>query len=236
MNFTEEQIAVFRAYLSGDMPDLERNAFEKQLSEDDELKGSFEDFQEFENALRDAETVEIYDQVGGWEASHQTKKPAGKIRTLWIVAASIAAVVIATFLIWQPNAEPSSEEMVASYFEPYDNVITVRGKKEVLDKALLAYDQKKYQKALELFNQYPDDSIAVFYRAETLMALKKYDASIKEFDRVIQQNDIFTEVAQFHQALAFLGNGQRNNAIKALKSISKDSFYYDKARDLLKKL
>ena len=236
MNFTEEQIAEFQSYLSGEMSGKERDAFEQRLSEDSHLRSSLDEFQAFETAIRNAETLEVYDRVGEWEQKHQQVKARPKIRTLWVAAAGIAALVIVALVVWQPGAGPSDQDLVATYFQPYDNVVTVRGKKEVLDKALLEYDKENYEEALELFNQYPNDSIALFYRAETFMALKKYDASIQAYDRVIQQNGIFTEVASFHQALAYLGAGNRQKAISALKRIPKDSFYYDKARDLLKNL
>lgn len=237
MNFSKEHIALFRSYRSAEMSPTERESFETRIAKDQDFRRSFEEFEAFENAIRDAETLDIYDRVGSWEEKHQNKKNTGKVRYLWLGAASVAAALVIIFFIWQPEESQSNDqEIVASYFQPYDNVITVRGKKEVLDKALLAYDQKNYNEALKLFNHYPDDSIAVFYRAETLMALKRYKASIAQFDRVIAQQGIFGEVAQYHKALALLGVGEKEAAITALKDIPKDSYYRKEARQILKSL
>ncbi|XOV69096.1 MAG: hypothetical protein ACFHU9_07900 [Fluviicola sp.] len=236
MNFSEEHIAVFSSYLNGEMSASEKIVFEKQLGEDPVFRQSFEDFKQFENAIRDSETLETYDQVRLWEKEQQRKKNPAKIRRLWVAAASIAAVLIVAMFIWRPDTQPAQNELVSEYFQPYDNVITVRGKKEVLDKALLAYDRENYQEALQLFEEYPDDSVAVFYAAESLMALKKYDASIAKFDQVLSHNNVFREVAMYHKALALLGAGEKEKAAVQLKSIPKDSFYFEKTRALLKRL
>jgi len=119
---------------------------------------------------------------------------------------------------------------------PYDIVVTVRGQKETLDKALLAYDQKQYEEALSLLNQSLHDSIGMFYRAESLMALDRYAEAASVYDEVIQQQGVFVEVATFHRVLALLGAGEVDQAQELLKSIPESSHYFDDAAALRERL
>jgi tetratricopeptide (TPR) repeat protein len=235
MNFTEEHIASFRAQLDGTLSAEEQVTFDQQISVDSEFKRAFEEFQQFEATLKDVEVLETYDQVGKWERGHQQTKKT-PIRRLWIATASVAAAAAVVWLVLVPIAAESNDELVTSYFEPYDNVVTVRGKKEVLDKALLAYDKKEFKRALELLNQYPNDSIGIFYRAESLMALKRYEEAAKVYDDVIAQQGVFEEVATFHKALSLVGLDEMEKAKLALKQIPENSFYSDQAKDLLARL
>ncbi len=234
MNFKEEHIEIFRRYLDGDLSKEEVNAFEKQLSEDEEFKRSFDAFGSFEKAIKASEVVETYDRVGGWESNYKTPKKQAPIRKLMIAVTSVAAVAALVFFLWMPAT--SNDALVSEYFSPYDNVVTVRGKKEVLDKALNAYDKKKYEQALELFNEFPNDSIGMFYRAESLMALKRYDEAANVYDEVIVTNGIFEEVAMYHKALAYLGANDEGKAKKTLQDIPKSSHYSAQAKDLLERL
>lgn len=235
MNFTEEHIAIFRARLEGTLSADEQVAFDAQIANDSDFKRAFEEFQKFEATLEDLETLETYDQVGKWENGHQQTKKS-PIRKLWVATASLAAAAAVVWMVLVTNSTESNEELVATYFEPYDNVVTVRGKKEVLDKALLAYDKKQFSKALELLNQYPNDSIGIFYRAESLMALKRYDAAAKVYEAVIAQQGVFVEVATFHKAVALVGQDETEKAKSTLKQIPENSFYFNQAKDLLARL
>ena len=235
MNFKEEHIELFRSYLDGMLSIEAKVAFEQRISEDAEFNSLFEEFQSFETALRDTETLETYDRVGAFEKNFQKPIKKASIRRLWIATTSIAAVAAIVILVWMSGGT-SNEDLVADYFEPYDNVVTVRGKKEVLDQALLAYDKEQYQEALKLLNKYPNDSIGMFYRAESLMALKRYGEAIGILDDVIAQEGIFVEVANYHKAIALLGLDETSKARMTLKKIPKSSFYFDKAKDLLERL
>lgn len=237
MNFSEEHIELFRNYLSGGLSNEDSISLEKRFSEEKQFKKEFESFKQFEQALIDAETLEIFDEVGSWEQKYQKadKKPAS-IPQLWLVVAGVAAVLAISWIIWNPSAKLSDEELVASYYEPYDNVLTVRGKKEVLDQALLEYDRENYESALKLFSQYPDDPTGTFYCAESLMAIEKYGQAVDIYNEVVKTNGVFKEVALYHRALALLGDGRRKEAIKQLKAIPKSNAYFEKTRDLLNRM
>lgn len=235
MNFSEEHIELFRAYLDDTLSSQERLAFEKRISEDAEFRKMYEDFQSFEVALRDVETVETYDQVGEWESQYQEPQKKTPMRKLWLPIGGVAAAAALVVVLLLPESG-SNAALVSDYFEPYDNVITVRGKKEALDQALSAYDKQDYAEALELLSQYPEDSIGIFYRAESMMALERFQEAREVYDDVIARGGVFTEVAEYHRALAYLGNNEVDKAKKALKEIESGSHYYDRAKDLLERL
>jgi tetratricopeptide (TPR) repeat protein len=210
-------------------------SFENRLNNDFSFREQLKAYRSFEGALKDAKTVEVYDRVGAWEEEIKKKKHRNVIRKIWISSTSIAAAAAIAFFIWVPLSD-SDEDVAISNFRPYDNVVTVRGEENDLDRAMQAYEEGRYDRVLTLLDSCEDDPIATFYRAESYMALKRYDRAITEYEEVIESEGVFQEIAQFHYALALLASENRSKAIEALKNISEKSIYADDAREILKNL
>lgn len=234
MNFNTENIALFDQYLSNELEPKDRAKFEERLLKDKDFKREFETYQEFEESIRAAETAEIYDRVQAWD--QPMAKTVSKIRKirLWTTIAASAAVVLIVMSVFRNGA--SNEELVEEYFQPYGNIATVRGKKEVIDQGLAYYDQGNYQKSLEQFNQYPEDTLAIFYSGESYLASKKYEKAIQKFNTIIELNIDLSEVATFHKGIALLGLNKRTEARKVLSKIPVKSSYHKRAKELLEHL
>lgn len=234
MNFNTEHITLFDQYLSNELDAEARANFEARLEQEPEFKVSFEKYREFEQTIRDAETAEIYDRVRSWESKSGQSSGGKSPRKLWIAVAAAAAVVAVLFTIdW---GGPSNGELVAQYFEPYGNVSTVRGKKETIDKGLMYYEKGEYQKALLHFENYPEDTLAIFYSGEAYLALDEYQKAVEAFDAIIAMDNLFSEVAMFHKALALVGLKEEKKAIAILEKIPESSKYNDQARSLVEAL
>ena len=234
MNFNTEHIALFNQYLSNELDAESRAIFEERLKQDAEFKASFEAYCEFEQAIRDAETAEIYNRVQSWDSEAEKSRQNGSLRRLWVTIAAAAAVIALIFVIdWNG---PSNEELVGEYFEPYGNISTVRGKKETIDKGLMYYEKGQYDKALKQFKSYPNDTLAIFYSGEAYLATGKYQKAVEQFDAIIAMDNLFSEVAMFHKALAHIGLNENKEAESILGKIPKSSKYADQARTLLETL
>jgi tetratricopeptide (TPR) repeat protein len=136
------------------------------------------------------------------------------------------------------TGQPSSAELFASNFEPYDNVITVRGEVSTLDKGLEFYDQKKYIEAIEQFKTSTEDARAQFYLAESYLAVNDFKAAISLFETILTQSElsVFHEIANYHLALAYLGNEDIEGCKKILNAIKSESSYFAAAQALLSDL
>lgn len=232
MEFRKENIEIFDQFLRNEMSSKEKQIMEQRLESDAEFRKEFESFKLFEQAIRDAEVLEIQNQVSGFEQEITAKKP--KTRYLYW-ASGIAAAMLAIFGI-NYFMGGSGDAIVSDHFTPYANITTVRGKKEVISEGMLHYDKGEYQDAIQLLEQYPNDTVALFYTAESYLATKAYQKAITCYDQLLENKTVFDEISLFHKALAHIGAGQNSEAISVLKDISEESHYHSEAESVLRDL
>ncbi len=237
MRTAAEKIALFDRYLRNEMPSDERLIVEAELKENQELRKDFEAFKALEHGLENQEIIAFKAKLNDWDkAGKQPTENKGvfSMRFLAIAASIVLLVGVgATFLLL---STPSNQTLVADNFNPYDNVLTVRGEKEDMDEGLKFYEQQQYEKAIENFEKYSTNENAVFYLAECYMALERYAEAIPLFEKVVVFDNVFSEVALFHLSLAELGNNNKKKALKHLKSIPSSSDYADEAALLIEDL
>lgn len=237
MNFNEENIARFDQFLEKDLSPQERQEFEQELVEDQNLKAEYDAYVAFINELSNAEITLFTEKLKKWDQEAVTpQKKQGQLYSLKFMvsaAAVIIGVVIATSYFFNSKSDAS---LIAANFEAYPNVITIRGAAEDIDAGLLLYDQKKYAEALLIFEAYPAEISAQFYAGEAYMAIKNYDKAVTNYEALLQKETVFNEIATFHLALAYLGLTKRDKAMKTLESIDKESDYYTQAQVLLSEL
>lgn len=237
MNKPAEKIALFDAFLQGELSPTERSEFELKLANDSNFKQAFDEFRQLENIIRNAEYHAIKNQLNEWEKeTGKSQHSSVKIRRLSfiITAAAVAVLGFLSFhFFWN---QPDDAALVAAHFEPYENVLTVRGETVTLEEGLNLYDQSSYESAIEIFKAFPEDRMAKFYLAESHMALKNFEAAIPIYEELATKSDVLDEVIPFHLALAYLGAGNKQACQEQLKTIPANSFYATAARDLLNDL
>lgn len=237
MEFKAEHMELFDAYLQKKLSAEERLNFENRLSSDPGFAAEFEAFQLFEQDITDAEVTAFKDQLKQWDKSQEEKiVKKGRVITMKMIglAASVAVILIVSILYF--TSTPNHQELVAANFEPYDNILTVRGEKEDLDEGLIQYELGEYKTAISIFKAYPNNINAQFYLGEAELALNNYKNAIHVFDDVLKTDGIFNEIATYHLALAYIGNDEISQAKETLSNIKIDSDYYSIAQDLLAEL
>ncbi len=139
-------------------------------------------------------------------------------------AAAILLVVSAAWYFW-PAAGPDTEALYAENFEPLPNALSpgLRGDEERigLDRALLLYEGRNYETALDLFNQLPAEELpagAYLYRGICQMGLENWDAASDDFKRA--ESSIYRMSASWYAALNELGRGNLEAAKSALSIIA----------------
>lgn len=208
-------------------------------------------FRRLEEQIRQEELV---------ERAHKEQQKA-KLKTLFnpLVGGIAASLIIGilTYLIFtrsteidKPkssdiNAAPSTENLFAEYFKPYENMVhpSKRGTEITIGEeelAFEAYDQKKYDVAIDKLKTVlldEGDEVNLFYLANAYLASEKTDEAIYILERLKMRCNILCIQEKWYLALSYLKKKEYNKAIPLLKEL-KDSkgSYARKSYDILSRL
>lgn len=156
----------------------------------------------------------------------------------WLVpVVGIAAAALLIFFIGFGEADP--RQLAHQYFEPAIVDFTSRsGIANNLTRAQQAYDNKTYQKALNIFSEYPDNNDALMAKGNCEFLLDKPEKAIATFKQLSDRKiDVHQKaMAKWYLALSFLKFENVNEAKNSLQLIPKDSNYYKDAQTILKKM
>lgn len=178
---------------------------------------------------------------------HSTVKeflfPAPALR-LALAVATVVVLLIPAYILFFSG--PNTERLYADNFTPYPNTITAsrsEGEENLgdLDKAMLLYEGKDYEKSLSLLNNYlaanPAQYDVVFYRGIANLELGNIQQALADFKQVMENNPRLENQAKWYTALLYLKNSQTDEAVKILKEIrQQENAYSEKAEVILKKL
>ena len=207
-------------YFEGNLTDEENANFKIMLAEDQELAIALAYEKNVKKAIQLNERTHLKQQLHSFETS---KKPFK-----WMyIAASI--VILLGLFTWSLFFNSNYDALYSDYYQTYPNTVlpTVRGENSlgIKSDAFYAYDAADYQKSEALFAEiYSKDAAdyALFYKGVCLMELKKYNEAIVVFNQHnYDKKDNFEPFFRWYSALAYLKLGQKENAIKALETLTK---------------
>lgn len=246
-------------YLRGEMQTAEAKAFEKSLSEDEELRVAYEDTlllaQTIETVAIDKETKNSFEAVSEEQVRALLKEKKNSrrflIRTAWMAAAILVAVVVMEFMRLPVPGSP--EGVYYAYFETYpvEELAPSRGTdilsdslKEELRLAFSEYRKKNYVEALTAFQSLEESTANEYsgvnlYKAICQMKLNRYADAIQSLQMLVAdgESNPYYQPACWYLSLAYLKNHQQENAETLLQQIIQEGgFYAEKAREVLKRL
>ena len=162
----------------------------------------------------------------------------------WLIAASVLFIVSLSGLLLLPS-EKSSDELFASYFEPYTNVIAPISrsdkKKSTLEIAFKNYENKKYAEALKGLEESitKENKTALYlYIAVTNLKLENTNKAIAILEENLNDSNTWKDKYLWYLSLAYLKENKTEKAIETLKTLSKEVNNFKKLEtlSLLKKL
>lgn len=162
----------------------------------------------------------------------------------WLIAASVLVIVSLSGLLFLPS-EKSSDELFASYFEPYTNVIAPISrsdkKKSTLEIAFKNYENKKYAEALKGLEKSitKENKTALYlYIAVTNLKLENTNKAIAILEENLNDSNTWKDKYLWYLSLAYLKENKTEKAIETLKKLSKQVNNFKKVEtlSLLKKL
>ncbi|WOK08063.1 hypothetical protein RT717_05380 [Imperialibacter roseus] len=221
-------------YLQGKLTEAEKDAFEANLSPEEQEELAFElgVRERLEEELR----KELRMKVAGFE---KKVRPARRINPAYIgVAASLFLVASLAFYLTRQQ-----ESLFDEYYQPYPNyeLTSVRGEQNLSDRqrAYQAYDDGKYEAAAASFGKL--DSLSApdyFFRGICLIQMNNDALAVADFQRVAAMNDQdYVEAANWYTALIYVKLNDKDRA-KALLEIlaSGNSEMASSSRKLLDRL
>lgn len=142
------------------------------------------------------------------------------------------------------NIKEKIEDLFNSYFIPYENLITVRSSKtrdKVLQEAMSYYTVKDYSSAAKLFKKYliqnPENHLILLYLGISFLAAGKYTNASTSFNKILKsKNSLLSDEVKWYLALTNLRKFKIEETLAMLNKIGKESIYFRKAGNLLKKI
>lgn len=246
MNQEELDIELIERHLKGLLTDEERVIFERKLKDDEEFAEKIEDYKAIIQGIQIGERDKFREEIAAWEkelAEEETSASSFSIKKYWPLAAA-AALIIGAILYFYPSAtRQDTQQLFTAYFEPYEDVISVRneGEEDHLAAGMSYYNLKAYDQAITALSQYlqsHDRDDVRFYLGSAQLASGKTDDAIATFKQVLTTESIFKEQSEWYLALAHLSNKNKMQCKEMLSKIANDPnhFYQERAEALLDKL
>lgn len=242
----DQDYILFEDYLSGNLDDESKQAFEQQLETDPIYNDAFEIYKKtsqfVENHYKNAEQTDAFKKTLETVSNNYFKdKPSSKskVRRInpWFYSVAAAAILIIGFFIGQQFSSPIYDD-----FANYGTIsLTVRGNQdEVLTKAETSFNNHNYKDAetyfSELLQSDPDNIEYQLYKAVSLVELNQYKQADALFNGIMKTPSVYKHKATWYLALSKLKQKDEESCIQILKSIPEDAEDYEQAQKLLHKL
>lgn len=178
---------------------------------------------------------------GKLEDQHIPKREnTSKYSPYWLVLLLVAFACFLAYMLSSKEQKLEPQEIFAMHYEYMPSTIsaTVRGsqtelEKGVLDKAMIAYENREFENAHRLFSSISESPLKdkyQFYHALTLMELQNYKEAEQLFGNL--QNSISKEYRPsvvWYRALNLLNLNQIEKAHQLLTEIASDTYHYKRA-------
>ncbi|PKP22531.1 MAG: hypothetical protein CVU05_03505 [Bacteroidetes bacterium HGW-Bacteroidetes-21] len=243
----EENIRRIEAFLDGEMPESESLLFLKELEQNPDLQAEMDLHKTIREAMVDRETDDLRKTLTAIRMKHSSSK--NRSRT-WYVAASIVGLLMVLGSVFvtlhYSRTKFSDHELFEAYFQQVDAGTLTRNANgfEVSDiqEALNFYDQKNYQKAINLLQGLPEtltnNALKDYFTGLSYMGLMKYNEAIPYFQAVAQNKEtLYYEDAIWQSGLCYLKLSDRVSAIHEFKKLQNGSTYYKtKSQEIISKI
>ncbi|HNW50309.1 MAG TPA: hypothetical protein PKH79_04450 [Prolixibacteraceae bacterium] len=239
-------------YLMDYLDKKNRSEFEAQLEEDLKLKEETVLQNEINQSILETDIINLRNSLSEIAEEHKESNKVRKLipegiqrkplRYIGVAASAAAIVTVGAFTLTQQKV--SSEQLFQQAYLPYDAASLFRSysPSSPLLKGVDFYNEKKFDDAIAQFdivlNENGSDPMCNFYTGLCHMEKNDYNDAIHSFQKVILDNDnLFTEQAEWYMALSLLKTNEMNRAYVVLNRIVDNKGYYKKkAKELLSRL
>lgn len=231
-------------YFDGSLSPTELEKFDQLLDADKDFAEQFSLEKDVQAAILSNHQIQTKEQLQKFEEELSDKK-SKPYRRRFIYTTAAASVLLMLF-IWTTflydAPQTVQEDLFASYYEPYRNVIAPIERSDVAsvqNEAFEFYENENYQEALKAFNalyELEPKADILFYKSMSLLSLKKYQEAIPILESLLSSDAELKNHAPWYLALAYLETGALGKSKNLLSLIGKQhGRYYNekKANELL---
>ncbi len=246
----ENKFDLIEKYLMNDMSVGEIKNFEKQLSEDPDLRKEFLLRKRINEAISEDDIIELRESLTKITSNKNRNSLIYYIerrRKLLAIAATIIILISLSVSFLFPFRQ-SSDQLLKSYYNTYPALANVRSlesneeSEELLKTSFELYEEYNYKKASETFIKVliidEDNVVAQFYLALCELENNNFTDSEEYLSDLIQKKDhLFWEQAHWYLAMLYLKLENKEKAKSIFdKIIDEEMVYKSKAKRILRKL
>ncbi|WP_299438507.1 hypothetical protein [uncultured Aquimarina sp.] len=174
------------------------------------------------------------------KTNDKKKFSSSKYLKIFLAAAACISLIIVTQLFNTASSDPQT--MAQQYL--YEHEILHPGaskgfsdENQTRTLAILTFNNKNYLQSVRYFqNLETHTEEDVYYHGLALLLNNQYPEAIDKFKAVSINTDRYQQELNWYQSIAYLLDGQSNNAKIQLKQISNTDWNYKNAQRLLKEL
>lgn len=243
-----ELIDKIERYLNDEMEPQERTGFELQLQTDEALQNELQVYSKIDKTMKkdeiseqEKELARTLEKLNQKYILQGAKVRSGNFKKLLAAAAAVLVIVLGSVYFLSKETQ-SAEKLYAAYAEHPALQTQLRSNKadSLAGIAAEKFNTKNYYEALPLLQQYlqlqPEDIQMRFSEGICQLELDNFSDAENIFNAVAAGKTGYAEPAKWYLALTALKQKDIGKCRKQLKNIAKDSPYFTKAGELLKKL
>jgi len=230
-------------YLDGEMDDQERKQFEELLEDDTQLKA------EMESLRLAVDSVKHYGLNEKIRAIHKeirsevvpAKTKVITMRRFLRYGVSVAAILILAFVGIEGYKfyHLTTEQLYNESYIAYD-ISATRGEVNEVPAIEKAYASKNYQKVIQEAKAKSERTDREqFLAALSFLQISDFSSSIKWFEALNRQGNVYQPDAEFYLSLSYLRNKDYDRALEFMEKINEDTShpYHSRISDsLLRKI
>ncbi len=252
MDELEKEIALLERFIENDLSLEEKEAVEKRLLEEEDLKILLGQVKTLingiklsgRNVLKDkleaieeqlpAVEIEASTSIGNEEKMKDAKIVFYKQTKFWMSIAATIILVVAVKFLFIDQQSMSPNELYAQHFDAYmnlENAIT-RGESSteqlsIEEEAMKAYDQENYKMAISMFSKITAnemDSGNFLYLGNSFLSIGETDKAIESLKKGLLIPGNYENQLNWYLGLAYLQSNDVENAKLIFEKISSSNY------------
>jgi TolA-binding protein len=227
-------------YNAGEMDETQKSWFLKELDGNESLQKEVMLRRKTDQLLQRKDIQDLRAKLNDIERSRKSETVvASKLNTPRFRYAAIITGAIAVGSLLYQYRPMNSQQIFDNYLPGYESTETSRSLEPAYDKAVDYFNRKDYLKAIDGFQTYlkqqPENTRYEFLLGVSNMEIKNYPDAELSFNKVLKKGaSLYQEQATWYLVGCYIGMGQKEQAIKELRSIARsESIYRTKAKKIL---